>query len=67
MFPSLSKPDRELFPLDSYDNNVYLMDETESDRGGVDIPIWEEYRRIAAEHTDKEPIFLERFEFYEQS
>ena len=65
-FPELMKAVLELFPLDSYDNNVYLMDKTESDRG-LDIPIWEEYRRIAAEHTDKEPVFLERFEFYERA
>ena len=57
--PELMKAVLELFPLDSYDK-------TESDRG-LDIPIWEEYRRIAAEHTDKEPVFLERFEFYERA
>ena len=55
-----------LFPLDSYDSNVYLMDKTESDRN-LDIPIWEEYRKIAAEYTDKEPVFLERFAFYERA
>lgn len=64
--PELMKAVLELFPLDSYDNNVYLMDKTESDRS-LDIPIWEEYRKIAAEHTDKEPVFLERFEFYERA
>lgn len=64
--PELMKAVLELFPLDSYDDNVYLMDKTESDRG-LDIPIWEEYLRIAAEHTDKEPVFLERFEFYERA
>ena len=64
--PELMKAVLELFPLDSYDNNVYLMDKTESDRG-LDIPIWEEYRKIAAEHTDTEPVFLERFEFYERA
>lgn len=64
--PELLSAVLELFPLDTYDNNVYLMDKTESDRD-LDIPIWEEYRKIVAEHTDKEPVFLERFEFYERA
>jgi L-fucose mutarotase len=55
-----------LFPLDTYDNNVYLMDKTESDKD-LDIPIWEEYKQITSEYTDKEPVFLERFEFYERA
>ena len=64
--PELLDAVLQLFPLDSYDNNVYLMDKTESDRN-LDIPIWDEYRRIVAKHTDKEPVFLERFEFYERA
>ena len=64
--PDLLRAVLPLFPLDSYDNNVYLMDKTESDRG-LDIPIWDEYRAIVAEHTDKEPVFLERFAFYERA
>ena len=62
----LMKAVLELFPLDTYDNNVYLMDKTESDRD-LDVPIWEEYKKIAAEYTDKAPVFLERFEFYERA
>ena len=46
--------------------NKYLMDKTESDRD-LDIPIWDEYRKIVAEYTDKEPVFLERFAFYERA
>ncbi len=64
--PELLRAVLPLFPLDSYDNNVYLMDKTESDRD-LDIPIWEEYKAIVAEHTDKAPVFLERFEFYERA
>ena len=56
--PALISAALELIPLDSYDNNVYLMDKTESDRD-LDIPIWEEYKKITAEHTDKAPVFLE--------
>ena len=64
--PEMLKAVLSLFPLDTYDNNVYLMDKTESDRD-LDIPIWEEYKAITAEYTDKEPVFLERFEFYERA
>lgn len=64
--PELMSAVLELFPLDEYDNNVYLMDKTEKDRD-LDIPIWEEYKKIAGQYTDKEPVFLERFEFYERA
>ncbi len=64
--PEMLKAVLPLFPLDTYDNNVYLMDKTESDKD-LDIPIWEEYKQITSEYTDKEPVFLERFEFYERA
>ena len=64
--PELLRAVLPLFPLDAYDNNVYLMDKTESDKD-LDIPIWEEYKKIAAEYTDKAPVFLERFAFYERA
>ncbi|MBQ4353983.1 MAG: L-fucose mutarotase [Clostridia bacterium] len=64
--PELLSAVLELFPLDTYADNVYLMDKTESDRD-LDIPIWEEYKKIIADHTDKQPVFLERYEFYERA
>lgn len=64
--PELLRAVLELFPLDTYENNVYLMDKTESDRD-LTIPIWEEYKQIVAEHTDKEPVFLKRYAFYERA
>ena len=64
--PEMLKAVLPLFPLDTYDNNVYLMDKTETDKD-LDIPIWEEYKQITSEYTDKEPVFLERFEFYERA
>ena len=64
--PELLRAILELMPLDQYDNNVYLMAKTEQDMD-LDVPIWDEYRKIAAEHTDKEPVFLERFEYYERA
>ena len=64
--PELLSAILELFPLDEYDNNVYLMDKTEKDRD-LKVEIWDEYRRIVKDHTDREPVFLERFEFYERA
>ncbi len=64
--PDLLRAVLPLFPLDSYDNNVYLMDKTEQDRD-LKVEIWDEYKKIVAEHTDKEPVFLERFAFYERA
>lgn len=64
--PEMLKAVLPLFPLDTYDNNVYLMDKTETDKD-LDIPIWEEYKQITSEYTDRDPVFLERFEFYERA
>ncbi|MBQ3901244.1 MAG: L-fucose mutarotase [Clostridia bacterium] len=64
--PELLSAILEIFPLDQYDNNVYLMDKTEQDRD-LKVEIWDEYKKIVAEHTDKEPQFLERFAFYERA
>ena len=64
--PELLSAILELFPLDEYDNNVYLMDKTEKDRD-LKVEIWDEYRKIVKEHTDREPVFLEGFEFYERA
>lgn len=64
--PELLSAILEIFPLDEYDDNVYLMDKTERDRD-LKIEIWDEYAKIVKDHTDKEPVFLERFEFYERA
>lgn len=64
--PELIEAVLELIPLDQYDNNVYLMDKTEKDRE-LNIEIWDTYREITSKHTDSEPVFLERYEFYERA
>lgn len=64
--PELLSAVLELMPLDVYAAPVYLMDKTEQDRD-LEIPIWEEYRRITAQHTAAEPIMLESFAFYERA
>ena len=64
--PELIEAVLELIPLDQYDNNVYLMDKTAQDRD-LEVAIWDTYRDITSKHTDKEPVFLERYEFYERA
>ena len=55
----------ELLPLDTYAQPVYLMDKVKGDT--VETPIWDEYKKIIAPHTNAQPEFLERFEFYERA
>lgn len=55
----------QLFPLDTYENPLYLMEVVKGDN--VETPIWDEYRKIASAHTDKDFEFIERFEFYERA
>ena len=64
--PELLSAILELFPLDTYAAPVYLMDKTAQDKD-LQVPIWDEYRRITAQYTDAEPVFLERFDFYERA
>ena len=64
--PELLEAILELFPLDQYDNNVYLMDKTAQDKD-MKVEIWDTYKDITSKYTDKEPVFLERFDFYERA
>lgn len=64
--PELLEAILQLIPLDTYADCVYLMDKTASDRD-LEIPIWDEYKKILATHTDQEPKFLERQEFYDRA
>ena len=55
----------KLMPLDTYAQPVYLMAKVPGDT--VATPIWDTYKEITGKYTDKEPEFLERFEFYERA
>lgn len=55
----------KLFPLDTYENPLYLMDKVPGDT--VPTPIWDDYRTIVKEYTDKDFEFLERYAFYERA
>ena len=55
----------KLFPLDTYQDPVYIMDKVKGDT--VETPIWDEYAKTIKPHTNKEITKLERFEFYERA
>lgn len=55
----------QLFPLDTYENPVYLMEKVQGDK--VETPIWNEYKEIVSKYTDDEVAYLERYDFYERA
>ena len=55
----------KLFPLDTYEKPVYLMEKVQGD--AVETPIWEEYKEITSKYTDEEISYIERYEFYERA
>lgn len=63
--PELLEAILKLFPLDTYQKPVYLMQKVPGDT--VETPIWDEYKRIIAPYTAEEPEEIERFEFYERA
>ena len=63
--PELLKAILELFPLDTYQDPVYLMAKTPGDT--VETPIWDIYADIVKNYTDAKMIEVERFEFYESA
>lgn len=58
-----------LVPLDTYsDPNFMLMQLTESDKGGINPTIWDEYKNIADRYDKNVRIgFIDRFDFYERA
>ena len=61
----------QLFPLDTYtEKPVILMELMERDRGRVETPIWDEYKKIVSAHDERgaEAVgAIDRFEFYEEA
>ena len=59
-----------MIPLDAYvEHPVHLMETAECDKD-LEIPVWDEYKKIVAKHDERgEKAFgsYERFEFYEQA
>ena len=61
----------QLFPLDAYtEKPVILMELMERDRGRVETPIWDEYKKIVAAHDERGADAvgnIDRFDFYEEA
>ena len=60
-----------VFPLDSYvEKPVILMDLMECDKGKVETPIWDEYKRIVKKYDERGEALvgnIERFDFYDEA
>lgn len=63
--PELLRAILELFPLDTYQKPVYIMDKVPGDE--TPVPIWDEYKEIVSAHTGEEIEKIERFAFYERA
>jgi L-fucose mutarotase len=63
--PELLEAILKLFPVDTYQKPAYVMQVTPGDN--AETPIWDEYRRLLAPHTDEELVEIELFEFYERA
>lgn len=63
--PELLEAILKLFPLDTYQDPVYIMEKVPGD--DVPTPILDEYREILKPYTDADLTPVERFEFYERA
>lgn len=61
----------QVFPLDPYvEHPVNLMELMPQDVGKIEVPIWDEYKKIVAkydERGEKAIGTIERFKFYEET
>lgn len=60
----------QVFPLDTYDQPVYIMERVPNDTlpgHEVPVPIWDDFRRIIGPYTDADLGKIERFAFYERA
>ena len=63
--PELLEAILKLFPLDTYQKPVYLMEKVPGDT--VETPIWDTYAEIIKPYTDEKMEQIERFAFYERA
>lgn len=63
--PELLEAILKLFPLDTYQKPVYIMEKVPGDT--VETPIWDEYAEIIKPYTDAKMEQIERFAFYERA
>lgn len=55
----------QLMPLDTYEPPVYMMEKVPGDEN-IPTKNWDEYYEVIKKHTDKEPLHVERFAFYDK-
>ncbi len=55
----------QLFPLDTYQKPVYIMEKVPGDT--VETPIWDEFAKTIKPYTKEELTQVERFAFYERA
>lgn len=55
----------KLFPLDTYQKPVYIMQKVPGDT--VETPIWNDFAEIIKPHTNEKLEQIERFAFYERA
>ncbi len=67
VFPRFWRLFSQLFPLDRFEANAFLMEKVPGD--DAKTPIWETYRELASKGDVhfKGFDFIERFAFYERS
>ncbi len=63
--PEILEAILKIFPLDTYQKPVYLMEKVPGDT--VETPIWDTYAEIIKPHTDEKMENIERFAFYERA
>jgi len=63
--PELLEAILKLFPLDTYQKPVYIMEKVAGDM--VETPIWDEYAKIIKPYTNEKMEQIERFAFYERA
>ena len=68
--PELLDAILQVFPLDAYvETPAMLMEKMERDKD-LEIPVWDEYKKIIAKHDNRGETAVgsyERFEFYEEA
>ncbi|MBQ7968802.1 MAG: L-fucose mutarotase [Clostridia bacterium] len=63
--PELLEAILTLFPLDTYQKPVYIMQKVPGDT--VETPIWNTFEELIAPYTNEKLEQIERFEFYERA
>ena len=68
--PALLDAILQVMPLDEYVDTPAMIMEVDPKDEGLQIPIWDEYKKIIAKHDDRGEAAVgsyERFEFYDEA